>query len=210
MQKSFKVVLLGSAAVGKSSLVKRLKEDIFDNQEESTIGAAFYTKTYLMKNLPTSEHDAGCVTLEIWDTAGQERYSGLAPMYYRGADALISVYDVTCKTSFYKALNWIKETDSQHAYSVLVGNKIDKDEREVSTEVGKKGTVESLGMADLFVETSAKSGENVEYLFKKIATYLVEKNNGNVNERLRLEPTPTFENGATRCCQTSNFSSSWF
>jgi GTPase SAR1 family protein len=130
-------------------------------------------------------------------------------MYYRGADALISVYDVTCKTSFYKALNWIKETDSQQSYSVLVGNKIDKDEREVSTEVGKKGTVESLGMADLFVETSAKSGENVEYLFEKIATYLVEKNNGNANETLRLELTPTFEGGDTGCCQTSNFSSSW-
>lgn len=205
MQKSFKVVLLGSAAVGKSSLVKRLKEDIFDNHEESTIGAAFYTKTYLKKNLalPSDFSNGstvgGSVTLDIWDTAGQERYSQLAPMYYRGSDAVISVYDVTCKRSFYKALNWIKETDSQQAYSVLVGNKIDIQDREVSTEMGKKGTVESLGMADLFVETSAKSGENVEDLFKNIATYLVGKNEDTV-ERLRLEPTSPDHFSQNKCC----------
>jgi small GTP-binding protein len=196
MQKSFKVVLLGSAAVGKSSLVKRLKEDIFDNHEESTIGAAFYTKTYLKKNLALPSD----VTLDIWDTAGQERYSQLAPMYYRGSDAVISVYDVTCKKSFYKALTWIKETDSQQAYSVLVGNKIDIQDREVSTEMGKKGTVESLGLADLFVETSAKSGENVEDLFKNIATYLVGKNEDNTVERLRLEPTSPAHFSQNKCC----------
>ena len=70
MERSFKVVLLGCTAVGKSSIMKRLTEDIFDLCEESTIGAAFYTKRY-----------PGNVSLQLWDTAGQERYASLAPMY---------------------------------------------------------------------------------------------------------------------------------
>ena len=218
MQNSFKVVLLGSAAVGKSSIMKRLKDDLFNNCEESTIGAAFYTKCYSKRELalPSNALSSGNVVLEIWDTAGQERYSQLAPMYYRGADSVISVYDVSNKPTFYKALEWIKKTHNLGTYSVLVGNKIDIEDskREVSTKMGKKGTMESLGLANLFVETSAKSGENVEDLFKKIAVYLVqmqaEHGPHNNSSGIRLDHRrDTDEN---LCCQTQtfNFSSKLF
>jgi small GTP-binding protein len=172
-ERSFKVVLLGSTAVGKSSIMKRVVDDTFNTHEESTIGAAFYTKRY-----------PGDVTLQIWDTAGQERYAGLAPMYYRGADAIVSVYDVTSKETYLRALNWIKETCGSidlegrtRVFSVLVGNKIDCDdsEREVTKEMGERGTSEGLGTAHLFMETSAKSGENVHIVFKKIAQHLLEQ-----------------------------------
>jgi Ras-related protein Rab-5C len=197
MQKSFKVVLLGSAAVGKSSLVKRLKDDDFYDCEESTIGAAFYSKFYVRNELATSPSNPLDVSLEIWDTAGQERYSQLAPMYYRGADAVISVYDVSRKVTFFKALEWIKKTHSMGSLSVLVGNKIDVDEREVSTKMGKKATTPDrrLGLADLFIETSAKTGEHVKDLFKKIAVYLVQKDLNGIEstfegraDRIVLEP----------------------
>ena len=76
----FKLVLLGESAVGKSSLVLRFVKGQFHEYQESTIGAAFLTQT---------------VKFEIWDTAGQEGYHSLAPMYYRGAQAAIVVYDIT-------------------------------------------------------------------------------------------------------------------
>ncbi|XP_065278610.1 ras-related protein Rab-5C isoform X2 [Emys orbicularis] len=83
----FKLVLLGESAVGKSSLVLRFVKGQFHEYQESTIGAAFLTQTVCL--------DDTTVKFEIWDTAGQERYHSLAPMYYRGAQAAIVVYDIT-------------------------------------------------------------------------------------------------------------------
>ncbi|XP_070582759.1 ras-related protein Rab-5C isoform X2 [Erythrolamprus reginae] len=83
----FKLVLLGESAVGKSSLVLRFVKGQFHEYQESTIGAAFLTQTICL--------DDTTVKFEIWDTAGQERYHSLAPMYYRGAQAAIVVYDIT-------------------------------------------------------------------------------------------------------------------
>ncbi|XP_064362291.1 ras-related protein Rab-5A isoform X2 [Dromaius novaehollandiae] len=83
----FKLVLLGESAVGKSSLVLRFVKGQFHEFQESTIGAAFLTQTVCL--------DDTTVKFEIWDTAGQERYHSLAPMYYRGAQAAIVVYDIT-------------------------------------------------------------------------------------------------------------------
>uniref|UniRef100_A0A1A8PWQ3 RAB5C, member RAS oncogene family n=2 Tax=Nothobranchius rachovii TaxID=451742 RepID=A0A1A8PWQ3_9TELE len=87
----FKLVLLGESAVGKSSLVLRFVKGQFHEFQESTIGAAFLTQTVCL--------DDTTVKFEIWDTAGQERYHSLAPMYYRGAQAAIVVYDITNKAS---------------------------------------------------------------------------------------------------------------
>jgi small GTP-binding protein len=81
------LVLLGESAVGKSSLVLRFVKGQFHEYQESTIGAAFLTQTICL--------DDATVKFEIWDTAGQERYHSLAPMYYRGAQAAIVVYDIT-------------------------------------------------------------------------------------------------------------------
>lgn len=117
----FKVVLLGESAVGKSSLVLRFVKREFHEFQESTIGAAFLTQTVQI--------DDTTVKFEIWDTAGQERYHSLAPMYYRGAQAALIVYDITSKDSFHKAQNWIRELQRQANANIviaLVGNKLGK------------------------------------------------------------------------------------
>jgi len=101
----FKVVLLGESAVGKSSLVLRFVKREFHEFQESTIGAAFLTQTIQV--------DDTTVKFEIWDTAGQERYHSLAPMYYRGAQAALIVYDITSRDSFLKAQNWVRELQRQ-------------------------------------------------------------------------------------------------
>jgi Ras-related protein Rab-5C len=121
----FKLVLLGESAVGKSSLVLRFVKGQFHEYQESTIGAAFLTQTVHI--------DDTAVKFEIWvsklrnvqlqlsidvmndsqDTAGQERYHSLAPMYYRGAQAAIVVYDIQNQDSFVRAQTWVKELQRQ-------------------------------------------------------------------------------------------------
>ncbi|KDN52146.1 ras-domain-containing protein [Tilletiaria anomala UBC 951] len=121
-QKPFqtKLVLLGDAAVGKSSVVLRFVSDDFQENKEPTIGAAFLTQKCRLEDK--------IIKFEIWDTAGQERFHSLAPMYYRNAQASAVVYDVTKTSSFEKAKSWVKELQRQANPNIviaLVGNKVD-------------------------------------------------------------------------------------
>ncbi|KAH6654626.1 secretion-related small GTPase [Truncatella angustata] len=183
---SVKLVLLGEAAVGKSSLVLRFVNNDFQENKEPTIGAAFLTQKC---NLPTRT-----IKFEIWDTAGQERFASLAPMYYRNAQAALVVYDLTKPTSLIKAKHWVAELQRQASPGIviaLVGNKLDLtnespdadvhdadadadesgDARKVSTDEGRTyAEEESL----LFFETSAKTGHNVSEVFTAIANAIPE------------------------------------
>ncbi|OJJ51645.1 hypothetical protein ASPZODRAFT_22087 [Penicilliopsis zonata CBS 506.65] len=117
---SVKLVLLGEAAVGKSSLVLRFVNNDFQENKEPTIGAAFLTQKC---SLPTRT-----IKFEIWDTAGQERFASLAPMYYRNAQAALVVYDITKPSSLTKAKHWVAELQRQASPGIviaLVGNKSD-------------------------------------------------------------------------------------
>ena len=161
----FKLVLLGEAAVGKSSLVLRFVRDTFVEYLESTIGAAFLTQSVTI--------DEGVVKFEIWDTAGQERYHSLAPMYYRGAPAAVVVYDITSQESFARAKAWVDELRAEGAQNVIIalaGNKCDLvNKRAVSEEEARKyADANNL----LFMETSAKTNTNVTDLFRAIAIAL--------------------------------------
>jgi len=162
---NFKLVLLGDAAVGKSSCVERFVKNEFFEFQQPTIGAAFLTQTVALEDY--------IVKFEIWDTAGQERYRSLAPMYYRGAAAALVVYDITAHESFVGAKTWIEELQRQGAADIVIGlagNKMDLDnKREVSQDEAAR-YAEDNGC--LFFETSAKSGENVNALFHAIAKKL--------------------------------------
>jgi small GTP-binding protein len=166
----FKVVLLGESAVGKSSLVLRFVKREFHEFQESTIGAAFLTQTIQI--------DDTTVKFEIWDTAGQERYHSLAPMYYRGAQAALIVYDLTARESFTKAQNWVRELQRQANANIviaLVGNKLDLANKRAVEHNEAKSYADENNL--LFMETSAKTAVNVNEVFTAIATRLP-KNDG--------------------------------
>lgn len=168
----FKLVLLGESAVGKSSIVHRFVKNTFDDMRESTIGAAFLTQSINLPELNTT------VKFEIWDTAGQERYKSLAPMYYRNAHAALCVYDITSRSSFAKAQDWIRELKKQAPEGIviaLVANKADLPDREVeSSEVEEYISTLNAenGGAIIHTECSAKTGDGVLEIFNAIARAL--------------------------------------
>lgn len=112
--------------------------------------------------------------LQIWDTAGQERFRSITQSYYRSAHALILVYDISCQPTFDCLPDWLREIEeyaSNKVLRILVGNKIDREDREIPTHVGED-FAQRHGM--YFLETSAKEAENVERLFMEIAAELME------------------------------------
>ena len=122
--------------------------------------------------------DDTTVKFEIWDTAGQERYHSLAPMYYRGAQAAIVVYDITNANTFTRAKSWVDELHRQARPDIVIalaGNKSDLDKgfysrRTVEYEEAK-AYAEEKGL--LFLETSAKNADNVDEIFLAIARKLL-------------------------------------
>jgi len=191
---TYKLVLLGDAGVGKTALAVQFVKGQFNEFTESTIGASFMNQTV---TLP----DDTLVKFQIWDTAGQERFHSLAPMYYRGAQAAIVVYDITNDGSFTKAKGWVKELQQQgdpNVVVVLVGNKTDMaDNRKVDPSTAQAYAQDN---SLFFIETSAKTGNNVQELFTKIAKQLpkVQKKAVSPSPFPNTPPNPKPKSGS--CC----------
>mmetsp|Transcript_45699 Transcript_45699/g.141264 ORF Transcript_45699/g.141264 Transcript_45699/m.141264 type:complete len:209 (+) Transcript_45699:46-672(+) len=164
----FKLVLIGDSGAGKSCLLIRFADDTFTDSYITTIGVDFRFKTISV--------DKKTIKLQIWDTAGQERFRTITSAYYRGADGIILVYDITDRESFNHIDDWLAEVNryvNESTCKILVGNKCDNtEERQVSTEEAKK-KAEDLGIA--FVETSAKDATNVEEAFQMMSAELIRK-----------------------------------
>ncbi|CAE7620158.1 RAB8B, partial [Symbiodinium microadriaticum] len=153
---SFKILIIGDAAVGKSALLTRFSENVFLHSYTSTIGIDFNSRMIRV--------GGSICKLEIWDTAGQERFSTITANYYRGAQGALLVYDIGRRESFEHVQAWYdraKQLGGQDIEPVLIGNKIDLDPsvRQVSSEEGENLAMD-LGIP--FMETSALNGDNVE------------------------------------------------
>ncbi|XP_048514659.1 ras-related protein Rab-30 isoform X1 [Athalia rosae] len=183
----FKVVLVGNAGVGKTCLVRRFTQGLFPPGQGATIGVDFMIKTVEVENEK--------VKLQIWDTAGQERFRSITQSYYRSAHALILVYDISCQPTFDCLPDWLREIEeyaSNKVLRILVGNKIDREDREIPTHVGEDFAQRH---SMYFLETSAKEAENVERLFMEIAAELMEQ--ARSKELPRYETNATSINGKT-------------
>ena len=168
----YKLLLLGESSVGKTSIILRYIENLFNESNTSTCGIDVKCKYVTCENKK--------IRLDIWDTAGQERFRGLTKNYFRGAHAFILVYDITNKDSFDKLKNWIKDAkekieDDKSYKMAVVGNKKDCDKkREVSFQ-----TLKEFGESNdvIFSEVSARTGEGIEQLFNDFIKELLKNRN---------------------------------
>nr|XP_015806280.2 ras-related protein ORAB-1 [Nothobranchius furzeri] len=159
----FKLLLIGDSGVGKSCLLLRFADDTYTESYISTIGVDFKIRTVDM--------DGKTVKLQIWDTAGQERFRTITSSYYRGAHGIIIVYDVTEQESFNNVKQWLDEIDRyacENVSRLLVGNKSDLVSKKVVDAASAQDLASSLKIP--FLETSAKSSDNVEKAFLTMAS----------------------------------------
>ena len=190
----FKVLLLGDSDVGKSSLILRYTEETFNSKLVNSIGVDFKMKK--------KEIDGKIIKVQIWDTAGHERFRSITYSYYRGANAIIIVFDLSDKKSFISITEWLKQIEKhakENVFKFLVGNKSDLiDERKVTYEEAKQYADEH----DLpYIETSAKEGININELFDtSIKTFLTNTKIfvGEKNIKLNSQNTNSSEKGI--CC----------
>lgn len=165
---SLKILIIGDAGVGKTSLLKRYVTGKFSTQYRVTLGADFLSKK--------QEIHGKEFNLNLWDTAGQEKHSSLGNAFYRGADCCVMVFDLTSKKSLDSLESW-KEVfldagmirNPDEFPFIILGNKCDKEsEREVSKEEAEAWCGENGGHN--YFEVSAKDGNGVENAFDMVAT----------------------------------------
>ena len=193
---SFKIIVLGDCAVGKSNILSKYSKNIFNKSSKSTIGVELITKFF--------KYEDKIIKINIWDTAGQERYTSMITTYYKGAKGALLVYDITRKNTFDNIDNWLKELitiNSNNISMCLIGNKSDlsllrKVEKEKAQEKANKYGIK-------FYETSALDSSNIKYAIEELIKdiYIKTKNglynNGDKNYRFGLElNSQSYNNGA--------------
>lgn len=163
-----KILTLGESTVGKTSIVERYIDNTFKEQFISTLGTDYRTKFIQFNNTK--------IQLDIWDTAGQERFKEITIQYLKQTSGIMVIYDVTNRSSFLKVNDWfnhIKRESSKNKSIVLVGNKIDLNYREVSTE---DGTELANKYNVPFIEVSAYNGTNIDQAYRALLEQCVKPN----------------------------------
>ncbi|CAF3923495.1 unnamed protein product [Rotaria magnacalcarata] len=181
-----KLLLIGDSGVGKSSLLTRFSDDSFTESYLSTIGVDFKIRTL--------KHNGKKIKLQIWDTAGQERFRTITATYYRGAQGIIIVFDLTNLESFDNIKNWLTEIERngpEDVKKLLVGNKCDLASERVVDYAKAKKFADSLHIS--YIETSAKGSSNVEPIFQTLITEIPSK-----NESPAIQTTNTKETSETK------------
>ena len=184
---SLKIVLLGEAGVGKTSIISQFVEQLFQEDIQSSAGGTFSSKTCIYGNNQI-------LKLEIWDTAGQERYRALTTMFYKEANAAVLVYDITRKESYEQIQeywsNQLKESAPSDIILMLCANKSDLINQEKVDEGEARNYANELGA--MFCSTSAKNDYGITDLFLQIA----KKYTGSDNVRIKNdnEDIPVVEN----------------
>jgi Ras-related protein Rab-1A len=179
----FKLVIIGDSGVGKSCILLRFADDTFTENYYSTIGVDFRFKC-------VDIGERKC-KLQIWDTAGQERFKTVTSAYYRGADGIIIVFDQTDRESFNNVQNWIDDISkysTEEPSKIIIANKEDISDERKSVKMEDIAELEKKTGLEV-IKTSAKTGENIDYAFKKLTQkLLIERNNRILSKGYSLEP----------------------
>jgi len=197
---TFKLLLIGDSGVGKSSLLLRFTDGTFEEDIGTTIGVDFKVKVLNVRNKQR-------VKLTIWDTAGQERFRTLTSSYYRGAQGVVLVYDISSAESFDHVKQWMAEvqmyTTVPDVITLLVGNKVDKRAKE---DAVPRATAEAFAREHglLFIECSARTKEGVQQAFEELVNKILDTPsllaNTSATAALNLANAPAEASGGGLCC----------
>lgn len=196
-----KMLLVGDSNVGKSSLLLRFVDDQFSPSFVTTVGIDFKIKDVVLRS------NGKKVKLQIWDTAGQERFRTITTAYYRGAQAIIIVYDVTNKQSFSHLAYWVTQVQESTSNNpnrpiiVIVGNKADLAEQRTVGDMEARRFAESQGC--LFAETSACTGRGVGAVFEELAELMFARQQDEQDQppaAVDLTTTASEENDNKKSC----------
>jgi Ras-related protein Rab-1A len=173
---TFKIVMIGDSGVGKSCILLRFADDKFNENFYATIGVDFRFKNVMV--------DDKSVKLQIWDTAGQERFKTITSAYYRGADGIIIVYDITDRNSFAHIKDWLDDVNKytdDNPLKIIVGNKIDliKDKQINNNDMKTMTAQTGIEIIECSAKDSIKINELMEIMTKKLIEK--KKNEGNKN-----------------------------
>ncbi|XP_077565813.1 EF-hand calcium-binding domain-containing protein 4B isoform X1 [Stigmatopora nigra] len=187
----FKVVLVGNSSVGKTSLLRSFCEGHFYPSTAATVGVDFSVKTLTLNNMQ--------IAMQLWDTAGQERYRSITKQFFRKADGVVVMYDVTSDESFKALRPWlanVKDAAGEGVQILVLGNKMDMDgEREVSFKEAEQLAQENKVM---FYEVSAYTGKNVAESLTQLARVLMEQEDGVRDTTVILSAQPLKKKA---CCK---------
>ena len=194
--KTFKILTIGESGVGKTCILRRFVENKFLKNHLATIGIDFKTKTLIINKQE--------IKLKIWDTAGQERFRNITTQYYKGADGIVLIYDVTDDASYEKIRDWMEQilstTKREDIGLVLLGNKCDMEPRAVTEEQGNK-MAEELKVS--YFETSALTGQGINEAFNELTRDIMKRkgvdNGGNENLELKNNISKKKKDG-NGCC----------
>ena len=178
-QINLKILLVGDSSVGKTTLLLKYVDGKFSDSHITTIGVEYKDKPIILNNRN--------INLQIWDTSGQERYRSITKNFYRNADGILFVFDVTREDTFAHIKDWLISSDEcdKDFKKIIVGNKIDL-ERVVSKE-----KIENFGKAKNMkcYEVSAKTGEGLDDIFKATAELILEgKSEEEIKEEFIIRP----------------------
>lgn len=180
---NFKIVLIGNVSVGKSSIIKRFIHNEFNEKYTCTIGTESFNKTLLIGENKN-------VNLRIWDTCGQEKFRTVTRQYYRDAQAILIVFDLTKKQTFDDLNSWYEEAinyiNNTNCLFFLLGNKSDKKDSIVVENDEIKNFIRKNRKIKKYFEVSALDGHNIDLSFDKISQYLVMKFGGEeINKNMK-------------------------
>ena len=179
------LLIIGDSTVGKTSILSRFANGIFNSNYLATVGLDSFTKDEII--------DDKTIRIKIWDTAGQERYKSLTKGFFRNAEGVMLVYDVTNSETYENLKFWLQSIknntspDMGEIPIILIGNKIDCEDREVKVEEAENFWKEQ---GYPYFETSAKTGENIDntikYLVKKVIN-IKEGKKDDENENIKID-----------------------
>ncbi len=186
-----KILLVGDTCVGKTSILSKYIDDIFEENHISTIGVEYKVKSIIINGIK--------INLRIWDSSGQDRFRSITQSFFRNADGILFIFDLTEKKTFEGVKQWLIDSEyyDLNIKKILVGNKVDLVEKRKVDKVIIDNFVKKIQLK--YYEMSAKDGTNIDNTFRELAEMILSGlSKEDLNEKLNYNNLDIKRDGSFR------------